>query len=308
MDIVNYALSKRMSWNDLKDKPFYDASWELDTSDVLETNDINSGTGFVLVSNNPDDFNNNENIKYYCKYGGFEYELTHDIWAVDNCEEFYYYYNDDESKKTTVAYVVTSENTPINVYDVGTKYFISNPSVGAWVKHNPQSKAIASIYTKEIHQIDPKFIPPSIMTVTVTEHDDGSLSADKTFEEISEAYKAGKVVQCGFFNIIMPLSFYDENVGVIFYKDDIVVMDAQFLNIYIDVDNYISAIDGSLILQGSTSTKNGLPGLVPVPSAGDQDKFLKGDGTWGELPLSFNDSGELVVTLNGISKTFVPKS
>lgn len=306
MDIVNYALSKRMSWNDLKDKPFYDASWELDTSDVLETNDINSGTGFVLVSNNPDDFNNNENIKYYCKYEGFEYELTHNIWAVDNCEEFYYYYNDDESKKTTVAYVVTSENTPINVYDVGTKYFISNPSVGVWVKHNPQSEAIASIYTKEIHQIDPKFIPSTVMTVTVTENDDGTCSADKTFEEITEAYNAGKVINCKIGEIILPL-FLRTNYNLLFYNEGIDLMNGSCVFVFINENNNIEVNNDSLIFQGSTSTEEGLPGLVPAPSAGDQDKFLKGDGTWSELPLSFNDAGELEVTLNGVTKTFVPK-
>lgn len=32
---------------------------------------------------------------------------------------------------------------------------------------------------------------------------------------------------------------------------------------------------------GATSSTNGSEGLVPAPAAGDQDKFLKGDGTWG---------------------------
>lgn len=34
---------------------------------------------------------------------------------------------------------------------------------------------------------------------------------------------------------------------------------------------------------GATATTNGLRGLVPAPIAGNQDKYLKGDGTWGEL-------------------------
>jgi len=34
---------------------------------------------------------------------------------------------------------------------------------------------------------------------------------------------------------------------------------------------------------GATANKDGKPGAVPAPSAGDQDKFLKGDGTWGEV-------------------------
>ncbi len=32
---------------------------------------------------------------------------------------------------------------------------------------------------------------------------------------------------------------------------------------------------------GATASADGASGLVPKPEAGDQDKFLKGDGTWG---------------------------
>ena len=32
---------------------------------------------------------------------------------------------------------------------------------------------------------------------------------------------------------------------------------------------------------GATSTKAGTRGLVPGPAAGDSEKYLKGDGTWG---------------------------
>ena len=39
---------------------------------------------------------------------------------------------------------------------------------------------------------------------------------------------------------------------------------------------------------GATSTNDGIAGLVPVPKAGDQGKFLSGDGTWvaiqGSIP------------------------
>lgn len=34
---------------------------------------------------------------------------------------------------------------------------------------------------------------------------------------------------------------------------------------------------------GATASADGKQGLVPAPEAGDQDKFLKGDGTWGEV-------------------------
>ena len=34
-------------------------------------------------------------------------------------------------------------------------------------------------------------------------------------------------------------------------------------------------------MTGATASTNGTHGLVPAPSAGDEDKVLKGDGTWG---------------------------
>ena len=33
-------------------------------------------------------------------------------------------------------------------------------------------------------------------------------------------------------------------------------------------------------MTGATSSANGSEGLVPAPAAGDQDKYLKADGTW----------------------------
>ena len=34
------------------------------------------------------------------------------------------------------------------------------------------------------------------------------------------------------------------------------------------------------VMTGATATSDGISGLVPVPTAGDQLKFLRGDGTW----------------------------
>lgn len=43
------------------------------------------------------------------------------------------------------------------------------------------------------------------------------------------------------------------------------------------------------VMQGATAITNGVSGLVPVPSAGDQNKFLKGNGTWTTINLpTFN--------------------
>ena len=59
-------------------------------------------------------------------------------------------------------------------------------------------------------------------------------------------------------------------------------------------------------MSGATSYTAGQSGFVPAPQAGDQDKFLKGDGTWSEVPsniISVDEkslvSVENVLSLNG---------
>lgn len=39
-------------------------------------------------------------------------------------------------------------------------------------------------------------------------------------------------------------------------------------------------------MTGASNTSNGTKGLVPAPTAGDQDKYLKADGTWGAINVS----------------------
>ena len=40
---------------------------------------------------------------------------------------------------------------------------------------------------------------------------------------------------------------------------------------------------GADAMTGATSSTAGAAGVVPKPNSGDQDKFLKGDGTWGDV-------------------------
>lgn len=47
-------------------------------------------------------------------------------------------------------------------------------------------------------------------------------------------------------------------------------------------------------MTGATSAANGVAGLVPAPAAGDEDKVLKGDGTWGEAGSSVRVSYDAV--------------
>jgi hypothetical protein len=37
------------------------------------------------------------------------------------------------------------------------------------------------------------------------------------------------------------------------------------------------------VMRGASAQTNGVSGLVPAPKAGQQELFLRGDGTWAEI-------------------------
>lgn len=55
-----------------------------------------------------------------------------------------------------------------------------------------------------------------------------------------------------------------------------------------------TAIEVSVI-KGATETEDGVEGLVPAPKAGEQDYFLRGDGTWAPINGNENSLGIKVV-------------
>lgn len=50
------------------------------------------------------------------------------------------------------------------------------------------------------------------------------------------------------------------------------------------------------VMSGASAESAGVSGLVPAPAAGDQDKFLRGDGTWSEVTTLTEEQ------LNNLSK------
>ena len=71
-------------------------------------------------------------------------------------------------------------------------------------------------------------------------------------------------------------------------------------------DNQVTAIGGKPIsaiapaeMTGATASTDGESGLVPAPDAGDQDKYLKGDGTWESVPLEKSTYGTYVSSEQG---------
>ena len=83
-----------------------------------------------------------------------------------------------------------------------------------------------------------------------------------------------------------------------------------------DVDISMGLIDGQLlawnaanakwqpitlaIFSGATDTNYGAYGFVPAPKPGDNTKFLKGDGTWAELPVFSKLSYKIVDSIDEI--------
>ena len=58
------------------------------------------------------------------------------------------------------------------------------------------------------------------------------------------------------------------------------------------------------VMRGATSTSAGKSGLVPAPQAGEENKFLKGDGTWAEISEITSDErlqiANLVTTVGSL--------
>ena len=51
----------------------------------------------------------------------------------------------------------------------------------------------------------------------------------------------------------------------------------------LSIDGYAAKVEeiaAADVFTGATSSTDGADGLVPGPKAGDEKKFLKGDGTW----------------------------
>lgn len=53
------------------------------------------------------------------------------------------------------------------------------------------------------------------------------------------------------------------------------------------------------IMTGASATANGQSGLVPAPLAGNQNRFLRGDGSWSDISQAFSPSIAIYLDKNG---------
>ena len=76
----------------------------------------------------------------------------------------------------------------------------------------------------------------------------------------------------------------DGNPGVYVGSGDM----PEGYNVQIDPNGDAFTVDDLITspMVGATATAAGKAGLVPAPAAGDNGKFLRGDGTWGEIAVS----------------------
>ena len=203
----------------IKNRPFYDASQELDISNPIGFYDYNSQLGFAKVSDNPDDFIVYDNTEYYYvdRQGGGEGRINAIQHQNDNL--LMNSSNPDGSSKTTIVAIVRRGDCTV-MYD-GYSYYLPALTPGIWVRRDPvYGSVLFSVYSKDVHTIPEKYLPDSMKPFMVnviweeTQNENGEwegrFSADKTFTEIQAAVSAGMEVSAVIDGMKHSLSFHEE--------------------------------------------------------------------------------------------------
>lgn len=76
-----------------------------------------------------------------------------------------------------------------------------------------------------------------------------------------------------------------DGTTIVATNQTLTVVDNGHAHTIANVAGLQTALNGkasNAVMQGATASADGVSGLVPKPEAGDQGKFLKGDGTWDE--------------------------
>ena len=148
---------------------------------------------------------------------------------------------------------------------------INNPLVALWNGAATYKRIeIVRESQEEVKQIDQKYIPPTTVIVNITNNEDGTYSADKTFNEVKSLIDSGVDVKCSYNRIIANYAGFNEEMSVMSFEvttfgiGDGITMDIYF------------APDG-IFVEGFSF--GGL--LLPEVSASDNNEFLSVvNGTW----------------------------
>lgn len=99
-----------------------------------------------------------------------------------------------------------------------------------------------------------------------------------------------------------------DGTTIVATNQTLTVVDNSHSHTIANVAGLQTALDGkasSANMTGATASADGASGLVPAPQAGDENKVLKGDGTWGIAPAT---SSVAWTDVTGKPSTFAPSS
>lgn len=223
------------------------------------------------------------------------------------------YFTGDDSFKTTFMswdelHTIDAKYLPNNGHSDYTTIDTSNPAYIANKTHYNANYEIAwdgdttnrvkEINAGELYKVSDITISEEVLKVSIAEFVNNGITETYNISDMSSDIRTGSsyIVLGSMIFIIMEDScavgsYYFPEKGIYFYKDSsayisslkssyIKQLDESYIPDTIARINDIPAPDS---MTGSTSTTAGASGLVPAPAAGSQDKFLKGDGTWGTL-------------------------
>lgn len=129
------------------------------------------------------------------------------------------------------------------------------------------------------------------VTITLDQPSTGDFSSDKSFMDIADAFDSNLLQRVVlYFNrtYYQMLGYkWDSSHKNVYAlnEDGTKVYTFDFASVGATSGTYTTTAIGTTYsdFTGATSSVAGANGLVPAPAAGDQGKYLKGDGTWGEV-------------------------
>lgn len=133
------------------------------------------------------------------------------------------------------------------------------------------------------------------LVVTVTQQADGTYIADHYAEELYEHFQTGGTMVATMNNMRHPLLAMYDGLAVFYLEMNNPVDEASYATTFIHITADAVEVDSGIlgVMTGATETEDGKFGFVPTPVAGDEGKFLRGDGTW-TAPPNEDDALELV--------------
>ncbi len=115
----------------------------------------------------------------------------------------------------------------------------------------------------------------------------GTLGEGGTISSIpSSDYKIGHM-----YIIITEGQYLNQNCN----KNDIIIAIQDSKSEQFQIRDWLLIKNNIPVFKGASNSSQGTSGLVPAPTIGDRDKYLKGDGTWAEINTQSSGSYTLPV-------------